>query len=198
MSQTPRVSGDTSSAVDHLRETLVSRRPAYEGRLLRVYEDEVRLPDGRQARREIVHHRGAVAIVATDSAGGILLVRQWRHACEGALWEIPAGTREEDEDPAVTARRELEEETGFTAERWRSLGQACVSPGYSRELLWFYRADGLTEGTPATDPDELLDVRLFHPSEIGDLVRRGLTDCKTLGGLALAGLLPPLDRGEAM
>jgi ADP-ribose pyrophosphatase len=192
MSQTPRVSADTSSAVDHLRETLVARRPAYQGKLLRVFEDEVRLPDGRTARREIVHHRGAVAIVATDSAGGVILVRQWRHACEGALWEVPAGTRDEDEDPAVTARRELEEETGYTADRWRPLGQACVSPGYSRELLWFFRAEGLTAGAAATDPDELLDVRAFRPSEIGELARRGLTDCKTLGGLALAGLLPAL------
>jgi ADP-ribose pyrophosphatase len=192
MSQTPRVSADTSSAVDHLRETLVERRTAYEGRLLRVFEDEVGLPNGRRARREIVHHRGAVAIVATDSAGMIVLVRQWRHACEGALWEIPAGTREEGEDPALTARRELEEETGYSATGWRSLGQACVSPGYSRELLWFFRAEGLSEGVPATDPDELVDVRLFHPSEIAELVRLGLTDCKTVGGLALAGVLPPL------
>src|ERR1044071_2044849 len=106
MSQTPRVSADTSSAVDHLRETPVARRAVYDGRLLRVYEDEVRLPNGRQARREIVHHRGAVAIVATDSAGGIVLVRQWRHACQGAIWEVPAGTRDQGEDPALTARRE--------------------------------------------------------------------------------------------
>ncbi|HEY0408835.1 MAG TPA: NUDIX hydrolase, partial [Candidatus Dormibacteraeota bacterium] len=144
------MSPDTSSAVDRLRETLVSRRPVYDGRLLHVYEDEVRLPTGREARREIVHHRGAVAIVATVSAGGIVLVRQWRHACEGALWEIPAGTRDEGEDPAVTARRELQEETGYTAARWRPLGQACVSPGYSREILWFFRAEGLSEGAPAT------------------------------------------------
>ncbi|MDB5113125.1 MAG: hydrolase [Chloroflexi bacterium] len=196
MSQTPRVNPDTSSAVDRLRETLVSRRPVYEGRLLHVYEDEVRLPTGREARREIVHHRGAVAIVATVSAGGIVLVRQWRHACERALWEIPAGTREEGEDPAVTARRELEEETGYTAARWRPLGEACVSPGYTREVLWFFRAEGLTEGTPATDPDELLDVRIFDPGELGELVRTGQTDCKTLGGLALAGLLPPLGEGS--
>ncbi len=196
MSQTPRVSADTSSAVDHLRETLVARRTAYEGRLLRVHEDEVRLPGGREARREIVDHRGAVAIVATVPSGGIVLVRQWRHACGGALWEIPAGTRDQDEDPAHTARRELEEETGYRADRWRSLGQACVSPGYSGEILWFFRADGLTEGTPATDPDELLDVHAFHPDELAELVRSGQTDCKTVGGLALAGLLPPLEEGS--
>jgi ADP-ribose pyrophosphatase len=194
MSQTPRVSADTSSAVDHLRETLVSRRPVYDGRLLHVYEDEVRLPNGREARREIVHHRGAVAIVATVPSGGILLVRQWRHACERALWEIPAGTRDEGEDPAVTARRELQEETGYSASRWRRLGEACVSPGYSREVLTFFLAEDLVEGTAATDPDELVEVRAFDPAEIAGLVRDGATDCKTLGGLALAGLLPPLEQ----
>lgn len=193
MSQTPRVSADISSAVDHLRETLVSRRPVYDGRLLHVYEDEVRLPTGREARREIVHHRGAVAIVATVPGGGILLVRQWRHACERALWEVPAGTRETGEDPAVTARRELEEETGYTAARWRRLGEASVSPGYSREVLTFFLAADLTPGTAAADPDELLEVRAFDPAEIGALVREGATDCKTLGGLALAGLLPALE-----
>ncbi|HEX3604516.1 MAG TPA: NUDIX hydrolase [Candidatus Dormibacteraeota bacterium] len=187
------MSADISSAVDHLRETLVSRRPVYDGRLLHVYEDEVRLPNGRQARREIVHHRGAVAIVATVPSGGILLVRQWRHACERALWEIPAGTRDDGEDPALTARRELEEETGYSAARWRRLGEACVSPGYSREVLTFFLAEDLTEGTPATDPDELVEVRAFDPAEIAGLVRDGATDCKTLGGLALAGLLPPLE-----
>jgi ADP-ribose diphosphatase len=193
MSQTRRVSADTSSAVDHLRETLVVRRPAFDGRLLHVYDDEVRLPTGRPARREVVDHPGAVAVVATVPAGAIVLVRQWRHAVGGALWELPAGTRNAGEDPAATARRELEEETGYTAARWRPLGEAWVSPGYSRELLSFFRAEGLSAGEAATDPDELLDVRTFEPAEIGGLARAGLTDCKTLGGLALAGLLLPLD-----
>jgi ADP-ribose pyrophosphatase len=193
MSQTPRVSADTSTAVDHLRETLVARRPVFDGRLLQVHEDEVRLPTGRGSRREVVSHRGAVAVVATVPGGGIVLVRQWRHAVGGALWEVPAGTRDPGEDPAVTARRELEEETGYTAARWSSLGAAWVSPGYSNELLSFFRADQLSAGAAATDPDELVDVRAFAPGEIGELVRAGLTDCKTLAGLALAGLLPPLD-----
>ena len=177
----------------HLRETLVDRRTVFEGRLLRVYQDTVRLPDGREAEREIVHHRGAVAVVPVAPDGSIVLVRQWRHAMERALWEIPAGTRDEGEEPAVTARRELEEETGYTAASWRSLGEACVSPGYSRELLWFFLAEGLTEGQTATDPDENLDVRLFSAEEILELVRTGATDMKSLAGLALAGRLPALE-----
>lgn len=183
---------DPAAPADHLRETLVSRRPVFEGRLLRVYQDVVTLPGGREAGREIVHHRGAVAIVPIAPDGRVVLVRQWRHAVERALWEVPAGTRDEEEEPAVTARRELEEETGYIAASWRSLGQAGVSPGYSRELLWFFLAEGLTEGVTATDPDETIDVRLFTPEEVLHLVTAGATDLKTLAGLALAGHLPAL------
>lgn len=187
------MSFDPDSDAEHLRETLVSRKAVFEGRLLRVYQDEVRLPDGRSAGREIVHHRGAVGVVPVAPDGRIVLVRQWRHAVERALWEIPAGTRDEDEEPAVTARRELAEETGYTAASWASLGEACVSPGYSRELLWFFVASELTAGETSTDPDEKLDVRLFSASEIAELVRAGATDMKTLAGLALAGRLPALE-----
>lgn len=187
------MSFDPDAGSDHLRETLVSRRAAFEGRLLKVYQDEVALPDGRHAAREIVHHRGAVAVVPVAPDGRIVLVRQWRHAMERALWEIPAGTRDEGEEPAVTARRELEEETGYTAASWTSLGEACVSPGYSREMLWFFLATELTEGEASTDADELLDVRLFEPGEVLQLVRAGATDMKTLAGLALAGRLPALE-----
>jgi ADP-ribose diphosphatase len=194
--QTARVSFDPAASADHLREKLVARRPVFEGRLLHVYDDEVELPDGRHSGREIVHHRGAVGVVPIAPDGRIVLVRQWRHAVDRALWEIPAGTRDEGEEPAVTARRELEEETGYTARDWRPLGHACVSPGYSRELLWFFRADGLTEGETSTDPDELIDVRLFTRGEILQLVADGSTDLKTLAGLALAGELPAMDGGE--
>jgi ADP-ribose pyrophosphatase len=187
------MSFDPQSDSDHLRENLVSRRTVFEGRLLRVHQDEVRLPDGRPAEREVVHHRGAVAVVPVAPDGRIVLVRQWRHAMERALWEIPAGTRDEDEEPSRTARRELEEETGYTARSWHSLGEACVSPGYSREMLWFYLATDLTEGETSTDPDEKLDVRLFEPGEILRLVTAGATDMKTLAGLALAGHLPAME-----
>lgn len=182
---------DADSA--HLRETLVSRQPVFDGRLLKVYQDVVRLPDGHEAGREIVHHRGAVAVVAVAPDERVVMVRQWRHAMERALWEIPAGTRDQGEEPAFTARRELTEETGYTAASWSSLGEACVSPGYSQETLWFYLATGLTEGEAAADTDETLDVRLFSPAEILQLVRAGATDMKTLAGLALAGRLPALE-----
>jgi 8-oxo-dGTP pyrophosphatase MutT (NUDIX family) len=183
---------DTSPAVAHLREELLSRREVYAGRLLHVFEDEVRLADGTVSRREVVEHPGAVAIVAVDEQRRVVLVRQWRHAVGGAIWEIPAGTREAGEEPPATALRELTEETGYSAERWRPLAEAGVSPGYSRELIWFFLATGLREGLTNTDHDERIDVMLAGPDDVESLVRSGAVDCKTLAGLALAGLLPAL------
>jgi ADP-ribose pyrophosphatase len=171
----------------HLREQPVDRRPAYQGRLLHVFEDTVRTADGADARREVVEHPGAVAVVATDSEGRVVLVRQWRHAMGRALWEIPAGTREPEEEPANTACRELTEETGYTALEWRPLGRGAVSPGYSNEQIWFFAAADLTEGDSAPDDDEHLDVRLFTPAQVTRLATDGDVDLKTLAGLALGG-----------
>ena len=173
-----------------LREEMRERRPVYDGRLLHVFEDTVRLPEGREARREVVEHPGAVAIVATAPDGRVVLVRQWRHALRRALWEIPAGTRQPGEEPAATARRELTEETGYTAARWRELGHAAVSPGYSSEEIWFFQAGELTDGASSPDPDELLDVDLFSPADIARLAGDSEVDLKTISGLALAGIRP--------
>jgi 8-oxo-dGTP pyrophosphatase MutT (NUDIX family) len=177
-----------SSIDGHLREERVARRSVFDGRLLHVFEDTVRLPAGREARREVVEHIGAVAVVPTADDGRVVLVRQWRHAVGRALWELPAGTRETDEPPDATARRELVEETGYEASRWGDLGHGPVSPGYSSEEIWFFSAAGLTAGTSTPDADELLDVGLFDATELADLARRGELDLKTLAGLALAGV----------
>lgn len=172
----------------HLLEEPVGRRPIFEGRLLRVFEDTVRLPGGDTAGREVVEHRGAVAVVATDEDGRVVLVRQWRHAVRRALWELPAGTRDAGEQPSQTATRELTEETGYSASSWRELGHGPVSPGYSSEELWFYAASGLRAGSTSPDADELLDVELFDATQLAGLAQRGEVDLKTLAGLALAGI----------
>jgi ADP-ribose pyrophosphatase len=172
----------------HLREEMQARRPVYDGRLLHVFEDTIHLPSGREARREVVEHPGAVAVVATAADGRMVLVRQWRHAMRRALWEIPAGTREPGEDPGATARRELAEETGYTAASWRELGCAAVSPGYSSEEIWFFLARELTSGESAPDGDELLDVELFSADDIARMAADGDVDLKTVSGLALAGI----------
>ncbi|MGH7721569.1 MAG: NUDIX domain-containing protein [Candidatus Dormibacteria bacterium] len=174
--------------VSHLREEPLRRRSVFAGRLLHVFEDTVRLPRGQEASREVVEHPGAVTVVASDGDDRVILVRQWRHATAGALWELPAGTREKDEDPAATARRELIEETGYGATEWQELGHGPVSPGYSSEVIWFFSARGLSAGSSAPDPDELFDVELFDAAQLAAMARRGEVDLKTLAGLALAGV----------
>lgn len=172
---------------DNLREAPAGRRTVFEGRLLTVHADEVTTPDGSTATREIVEHPGAVAVVASDGEGRILLVRQWRHALGKALWEIPAGTLNRQEDPEAAARRELAEETGYDATVWESLGAGAVAPGYSGEVVHFFAARQLTEGEAHPDPGETLVARLFTPAGLSRLVAEGSVDVKTIAGLALAG-----------
>jgi ADP-ribose pyrophosphatase len=181
------VSPGDPGATEHLRETQTGRRIVYEGRLLTFYEDDVRLADGTRAQREVVSHPGAVAIVAIDDAGTVVLVRQWRHAVERALWELPAGTRDTDEAPKRTAERELAEETGLRASSIVPLAVAPLTPGYSTEVMHFFLATGLTEGATNRDEDERMDVERFDRAGVAGLVRDGQVDVKTLAGLALAG-----------
>jgi 8-oxo-dGTP pyrophosphatase MutT (NUDIX family) len=185
-------SGDLA-ATAHLRETQTARRPIYSGRLLKVYEDDVRLVDGTRAQREIVAHPGAVAIVAIDGDGKVVLVRQWRHPLGRALWELPAGTRDRDEPPARTAERELAEETGLRASSMRPLAVAALTPGYSTEVMHFFLATGLTEGPTERDVDERMDVERYDRDAIAALVRDGDVDVKTVAGLGLAGWSTAVD-----
>jgi len=182
------MTGDASD--QHLRETPVGRETVFAGRLIAVHRDEVRLPDGRLAAREVVEHPGAVAIVAQLDDGRVLLVRQWRHAIGRTLWELPAGTRERGEEPALTAERELREETGYRGGHWRDLGQAPISPGYADERMYFFTATNLLSGEANTDGDENVDVEPFTSDQLATLVARAEVDVKTIAGLALAGLLP--------
>lgn len=173
-----------------LRETPVDRKPIYAGRLISVYDDTVRLADGRTAHREVVEHPGAVTVVAVDENDRVVLVRQWRHPAGRALWELPAGTRDKHgEAIEATARRELAEETGVTAGRWRFLGHAALAPGYSTEEMHFFAASDLERSNPEEAADELIEVGWFSRHEVAGLVRSGDVDVKTVAGLTLAGWL---------
>jgi ADP-ribose pyrophosphatase len=185
-------SGEVGSA-EHLRETPTARRTIYRGRLLTIREDDVRLVDGTRAQREVVEHPGAVAIVAIDSDGKVVLVRQWRHAVGRALWELPAGTRDPGEPPLRTAERELAEETGLRAGDLRPLATAALTPGYSTEVMHFFLATGLTQGPIDRDVDERMDVAHHSREEIAALVREGDVDVKTIAGLSLVGWSTRID-----
>jgi len=164
---------------------LDSRR-IYTGRVVRLDVDTVRFPDGSTGQLELIRHPGAAAIVpcASDPPGAdptILLIRQYRYATGGELWEIPAGTLDPGEDPEVCARRELLEETGVTAARLQRLTSIWTTPGFTNEVIHLYLATGLTMGEPSRERDEFIEVVPQPLSRVLALIRDGeIRDAKTV------------------
>ena len=174
--------------MDMTEKTLASRE-VYRGRIIRVREDTVLLPNGKEGRREVVEHPGGVGILALDG-DDVLLVRQYRYAFSRVLTEIPAGKREPGEEPSVTARRELKEEIGAEAEKWTELGALIASPGCYGETLYLYLAQELTFAATHPDEDEFLDVLRMPFDQAVELCMRGeLTDAKTVAALLKAKIL---------
>lgn len=150
--------------------------------------DEVKLRNGVDARREVVEHRGATAIVPLFEDGRIILVRQYRYPVTTELLEIPAGTLEADEDPEACAKRELEEETGYRCQEIKKLGAMFVAPGYSTEKIHLYLARGLIKTQANTDEDELINVEVIPLSAALEMVGSGkIEDAKTIVGLHMIG-----------
>lgn len=170
-----------------LRERLLESREVFAGRLVRVTVDTVALPNGEPARREVVHHVGAVAAVAMDDDGMVHLVRQWRHAADRALLEIPAGTLGPDEPPDDCVRRELAEEIGQVPDRLELLTSMFVAPGYDNEVIHIYLARGLRAETRPADEDETVQVAAMSLREALAACRDGrICDGKSIAGLFLA------------
>ncbi len=169
-----------------MSEELVKSKYLYRGHILKLRLDEVRLTDQRNrvVAREIVEHRGAVAIVALDDQDRVLLVRQYRSAAARELLEIPAGTLELGEDPALCATRELKEETGYHAAQWQALGNFYSSPGFSTEQMHLYLARQLTAAAPSPEDDESIAVELVPFSEAIEKIEQGeIADAKSIVGL---------------
>jgi ADP-ribose pyrophosphatase len=160
-----------------LSEELISSRRIYDGRVVGLRLDRVRLPSGRETEREIVEHAGAVGIVAVDDRREVLLVRQFRSALGRMLLEIPAGTVAEGEGALACAFRELQEETGYSAGQMSELYSFYSSPGFSNERIWLYLATDLQRGAQHLEIDENIEVvklplegalRMVEASEICD------------------------------
>ncbi len=166
---------------------VISSRVVYHGPAFRVTADEVLEPSGVRTRRDIVHHSGSVVILAIEEGKPeprVLLEHQYRHAARQMLWELPAGRIDEGENDLAAAKRELLEETGYTASRWRSILHFYASPGFLAEAMNLYFASGLRPGPAQPEADEVIHVRMVPLSAAVRMVMRGtIKDGKTIAGI---------------
>lgn len=162
------------------------------GRIIALDRDTVRYPNGSSADLEIARHPGASAVVPflTDPEGEdpqVLLLRQYRYAADGYIYEIPAGRLDPGEEPAACAARELKEETGCSAERFEPLMTMLTTPGFTDEVIHLFMATGITHGESAREEDEFADVVVMRLSEALELIQRGeIPDGKSALGLLYA------------
>lgn len=159
----------------------------YQGKALILNREWASFPDGREGELEIVRHPGGAAVAAINERAEVCLIRQFRYAVGGWIWELPAGRREAGEDPQRTAQRELAEEVGLQAQHWQSLGELLPSPGIFDERIFLYLAQGLTQVPHSHDELEYIEVHWLTLKQAVDLAINGeITDAKTLAGLVRA------------
>ena len=166
---------------------IISSRTVYRGPVFWVTRDDVQEPGGVRARRDIIHHSGSVVILAVDesrSTPQVLLERQYRHAANDFLWELPAGRIDPGEKPLPAARRELLEETGYTAGHWRRVLNFYASPGFVAETMSVYLATGLRSGKARPEADEVIHKRLIPlPVAVRMVLTGAIRDAKTISSV---------------
>ena len=162
-------------------EKCLESQRLYDGKVLNLRRDIVRLENGATATREVVEHNGGVGVLAIDEQNRVLMVRQYRYGIGRVSLEIPAGKREAGEDPALCGRRELEEETGCIAGDFQPFGSLDVSPAYDSEVIYLFLARALTPAAQNLDEDELLTVEYIPLAQALSLCMDGtITDAKTV------------------
>lgn len=167
-----------------MQEKVIYSERIFKGRVVNLRVDTVRLPNGKTSQREIVEHRGAVAIVPLLDEETVLMIRQFRLAVNEVLLEVPAGTLEPEEPPEVCAARELEEETGYRAGTLRKLFSQYLAPGYSQEILHVFLARDLEKTAQHPEEDESVEVVPVPLSRAVDMVLSGeIRDAKTIAAL---------------
>lgn len=165
-------------------EKTVSSEKIFDGRIIKVRVDKVKMPDGGIAERELVGHPGGVGIVAITDNDEVILVKQYRKPIESAIYEIPAGKLDKGEHHRVCGIRELEEETGLSAESFEYMGFIYPSPGFTDEVTHVYLAKGLKQGETHPDDDEFLDVERVPFDRALDMVLNGeINDAKSVFGI---------------
>jgi ADP-ribose pyrophosphatase len=170
---------------------VLSSEVVFEGSVFRVLRDRLIEPGGKEGVRDIVRHNGSAVILAVDNSKSkknpwIVVERQYRHAASQFLWELPAGKLEPGEDPLAGARRELEEETGYRAKKWKPLVKYYASPGFLGEAMLVYLAEGLIAGAAHPEDDEQIEIRLVKLSDLLKKIEKGeILDGKTLTSVLL-------------
>jgi ADP-ribose pyrophosphatase len=176
-----------SSKAGHNKARVISSRTVYRGPVFWVTTDNVEEPGGVRARRDVIHHTGSVVILpvaGSRTAPQVLLERQYRHAANGYLWELPAGRIDPGENALHAAKRELLEETGYTAKKWRRILKFYASPGFVAETMSVYLATGLIAGPAHPEADEVIQQRLVPLSTALRMVLRGtIRDAKTISSV---------------
>ncbi|GAG85067.1 unnamed protein product [marine sediment metagenome] len=172
------------SKEDYFQEKTLSSTYIYRGKLIKLRQDKVKLPDGRETIREIVEHPGAVVILALTDDNKVVMIRQFRKPAEEVLRELPAGTVEPGEDLKNCARRELEEETGYYPRKIKKLVTFFSTPGFCNERLTLFLAEDLEKRRKNEDADEFIKVELIKPNEALKLVKENIIkDAKTIIGI---------------
>lgn len=176
-----------SSRLQTKKARVLSSRVSYRGPVFWVTTDQVLEPGGIHARRDVVRHSGSVVVLAVNDQASeprVLLERQYRHAAQSMMWELPAGRIDAGERELAAAKRELLEETGYTARRWKKILHFYVSPGFLDETMSIYLARGLQPGRAQPEEDEKILTRFFDLSSTVRMVRKGLIrDAKTITGV---------------
>jgi ADP-ribose diphosphatase len=166
---------------------VISSKVVYRGPAFWVTTDHVQEPSGVKARRDIVRHTGSVVVLAVDERRDgpyVLLERQYRHSAQSYLWELPAGRIDDGEKELAAAKRELLEETGYTARHWKRIIRFWASPGFVAEAMSIFLATGLREGTAQPEDDEVITVRFLPLAEATRMVMNGtVRDAKTISGV---------------
>lgn len=178
---------------------IISSEVAYEGPAFTVTTDVVLEPSGVQTRRDIVRHSGSIVVLAveeTRSGPKVLLEHQYRHAAQQYLWELPAGRIDEGEKPLQAAKRELIEETGYRAKRWKRILYFFATPGFVREPMSLFLAEGLTKGEAEPEDDEVIHVEMVPLTKAVKMVIQGkICDAKTISGVLWLAQQRKLSRG---
>ena len=166
--------------------TIVQSERIHQGKVFSLMKETFILENGIKTDMEIIRHPGASAIIPFLDEGTIILIRQYRHAIGRSIWEIPAGTLNENETPLMCAQRELTEETGYSSDVWHKLSEIIPVPGYSNEHIHLYAATNLTASTQNLDTDEVIKIHSFKLEDALSMIQAGeIQDGKTICGLLL-------------